>query len=154
MFRRSWLLILSFLVVLNLSTNSKAAFNGHVSIVNSVVYSADGKWALSGSWDWTMRLWDLSTHKPVRKFKDHILSVNHAVFSPDGKQVLSASAARNLVVLKRSLIWTYHGLGQQLTDLIYLECLHRSTKHSLLTKSTRSMCAYPMICMRAQRLLH
>ena len=90
MIRRSWPVILSFLAVLNFSTSSKAAFNGHVSIVNSVVYSADGKWALSGSWDWTMRLWDLSSHKSVRKFKDHALSVNHAVFSPDGKQLVTA----------------------------------------------------------------
>ena len=91
MIRRSWLLILSILAVLAHSNGGNAAFHGHVSIVNSVVFSADGKWALSGSWDWTMRLWDLSTHKSVHKFKDHSLSVNHAVFSPDGKQLMWTS---------------------------------------------------------------
>ena len=94
--KRSWILILSFVGVLTFSSVGQAAFHGHVSIVNSVVYSADGKWALSGSWDWTMQLWDLSTQKPIRKFKDHVLSVNQVSFSPDGKLALSASADATL----------------------------------------------------------
>ncbi len=41
--------------------DSRADFTGHVSIVNSVTFSADGKTALSGSWDWTMRLWEVAS---------------------------------------------------------------------------------------------
>ena len=62
----------------------RAEFSGHVSIVNSVAFSANGKTALSGSWDWTMRLWDVASQKSIRKFKAHTLSVNSATCSPDG----------------------------------------------------------------------
>ena len=43
------------------SIELRAEFSGHVSIVNSVVFSANGKTALSGSWDWTMCLWDVAS---------------------------------------------------------------------------------------------
>jgi len=102
MLRQFWTLMLAFLVVLAVPNAGNTTFNGHVSIVNSVAFSSNGNLALSGSWDWTMRLWDLSTHKPIRKFKDHTLSVNDAVFSPDSKMVLSASADATLKLWKIS----------------------------------------------------
>ena len=80
---RTFLSMFFLLVALLRTDPTRAEFSGHVSIVNSVAFSMDGKQALSGSWDWTIYLWDLLTQKPIRKYKDHILSVNHAVFSPD-----------------------------------------------------------------------
>uniref|UniRef100_A0A671QKW7 Small ribosomal subunit protein RACK1 n=1 Tax=Sinocyclocheilus anshuiensis TaxID=1608454 RepID=A0A671QKW7_9TELE len=35
---------------------------GHSHFVSDVVISSDGQFALSGSWDGTLRLWDLTTH--------------------------------------------------------------------------------------------
>jgi len=35
-------------------------FSGHNSGVNSVSFSPDGKYALSGSWDKTLKLWDMA----------------------------------------------------------------------------------------------
>ena len=39
---------------------------GHVCEVNSVCLSADDRWALSGSWDGTLRLWELATGRCAR----------------------------------------------------------------------------------------
>jgi WD40 repeat protein len=64
---------------------------GHTSEVRSVVFSSDGKQALSAGWDKVVRLWDLETGKEVRQFKGHADSVRRAVLSPDGRQILSAS---------------------------------------------------------------
>ena len=40
---------------------AKKALRGHNHFVSDVVISSDGQFALSGSWDHTLRLWDLST---------------------------------------------------------------------------------------------
>ena len=41
--------------------NPHRRLHGHSHFVSDVVMSSDGQFALSGSWDKTLRLWDLST---------------------------------------------------------------------------------------------
>jgi hypothetical protein len=57
----------------------------------SVAFSPDGKRALSGSKDKTMRLWDLETGKEVHCFETHTYAVTGVAFSADGRRALSAS---------------------------------------------------------------
>ena len=40
---------------------AQRALKGHGHFVSDVVMSVDGHYALSGSWDKTLRLWDLNT---------------------------------------------------------------------------------------------
>ena len=40
---------------------AKRALTGHSHFVSDVVISSDGMFALSGSWDKTLRLWDITT---------------------------------------------------------------------------------------------
>jgi len=66
-------------------------FEGHTDGVNSISVSPDGRWALSGSDDKTLRLWELATCQCVRTFEQHTGVVNCVAFSPDGRLALSAS---------------------------------------------------------------
>ena len=59
--------------------------------VNSVAFSPDGKYALSGSGDKTLKLWEVETGREIRSFQGHANSVNSVAFSPDGKYALSGS---------------------------------------------------------------
>ncbi len=69
---------------------------GHAGGVRAVAFSPNGMWALSGSEDQTLRLWDVATRKEVRTFVGHTEAITFALFSPNGKQVLSSSYDRTL----------------------------------------------------------
>ncbi len=64
---------------------------GHTGPVNSVCFSPNGKYALSGSNDNTLKLWDINPGKEIRTFKGHRGTVTSVCFSPDGKFALSGS---------------------------------------------------------------
>lgn len=49
--------------------------------------SSDGQFALSGSWDGTLRLWDLNTGNTTRRFVGHTKDVLSVAFSVDNRQV-------------------------------------------------------------------
>jgi len=71
-------------------------FKGHRSSVWSVSFSPDGRYVLSGSWDKTLKLWDVKTGKCIRTFKGHKHGVLSVSFSPDGRYVLSGSWDKTL----------------------------------------------------------
>jgi WD40 repeat protein len=64
---------------------------GHSGYVISIAISLDGKYALSGSKDKTLRYWDLQTGKTIKVLKGHKSSVKSVAISPDGKYALSGS---------------------------------------------------------------
>ncbi len=66
-------------------------FGGHSDAVSSVAFSPDGRSALSGSYDKTLKLWDVATGKEIRTFAGHTGWVSSVAFSPDGQTALSGS---------------------------------------------------------------
>jgi WD40 repeat protein len=62
---------------------------------NGAVYcsavSPDGRYIISGSYDHTLKLWDLETGKEVRTFRGHSNWVTSVDFSPQGNVILSGS---------------------------------------------------------------
>merc|ERR1719159_423959 len=75
---------------------ARKLLSGHSEPVACVVLSSDGQFALSGSWDKTMRLWDLNTGATVRTFKGHTKDVNSVAFSADNRQIMSGSRDRSI----------------------------------------------------------
>ena len=66
-------------------------FVGHLDEVSSVCFNTDGKFALSGSKDNTIKLWNTKTGKCIRTFIGHTKIIYTVCFSPDNKFALSAS---------------------------------------------------------------
>jgi len=69
---------------------------GHTHYVESVCFSPDGRYALSGSWDCTLRLWEVASGQEVRCFKGHTSPVISVGFSLDGRYALSGSRDQTL----------------------------------------------------------
>jgi WD40 repeat protein len=79
--------------------------------VNCVCFSPDGRFALSGSQDETLKLWDVGTGQCFRTFKWH--GANAVCFSPDGRFVLSGGYNHFL----------------KLWDVVTGQCLHTFKSH-------------------------
>ncbi|RAL41490.1 hypothetical protein DM860_010284 [Cuscuta australis] len=69
---------------------------GHSHFVQDVVLSSDGQFALSGSWDGELRLWDLQTGATARRFVGHTKDVLSVAFSVDNRQIVSASRDKTI----------------------------------------------------------
>ncbi|WP_052567882.1 protein kinase domain-containing protein [Ktedonobacter racemifer] len=71
-------------------------FQGYRHVVISVCLSANGRLALSGSNDRTMRLWDVITGDCLCTFQGHTGTVSSVCFSTDGRFALSGGYDRTL----------------------------------------------------------
>lgn len=69
---------------------------GHSHFVQDVTISSDGQFALSGSWDATLRLQDLKTGETTRSFVGHEKDVLSVAFSADNRQIVSGSRDRSI----------------------------------------------------------
>lgn len=90
----------------------KKSFVGHSHIVQDVTISVDGAYALSGSWDKTLRLWDLETGESTKRFDGHTGDVLSVSIASNLRQIVSASRDKTVKV------WNTIG-----------ECMHTLTSH-------------------------
>jgi WD40 repeat protein len=74
------------------STVEVRSFTGHTGTVHTVSLSPDGKTAISGGADGTVRLWDTNTGTEKWKGEGHIGAVLSVAFSADGSQAISGGA--------------------------------------------------------------
>lgn len=66
-------------------------FAGHVGYVYSVAISLDGAWAVTGSKDNAVRIWNMGNGKCRAMLKGHTNRVRSVAISPDGKHIFSGS---------------------------------------------------------------
>jgi WD40 repeat protein len=89
-------------------------------IVYDVAVTPGGKYAISGSWDKTLRVWDIETWECIRTLTGHTDSVFALAVTPDGKYVISASKDKTLRVWDIETwecIRTLKGYEAAVTDL-------------------------------------
>jgi guanine nucleotide-binding protein subunit beta-2-like 1 protein len=78
------------------SIRSTPPLASHSHFVQDVSISSDGQFALSGSWDGTLRLWDLQSGETTRRFVGHSKDVLSVAFSADNRQIVSGSRDKTI----------------------------------------------------------
>jgi len=71
---------------------------GHNHFISDLDLSADRQYALSSSWDGTLRLWNLKTGETRRRFAGHKRDVLSVAFSSDNRQIVSGSRDKTVKV--------------------------------------------------------
>ncbi|MDZ7993077.1 MAG: WD40 repeat domain-containing protein [Nostoc sp. EfeVER01] len=95
---------------------------GHSHIVCSLAISADGKLLVSGSWDQTIKVWQLETGELLHTLKGHRDRVYAIALSPDGKIIASGSADKTIKLWHLptgELLGTFTGHGNIVTALAF-----------------------------------
>lgn len=97
---------------------------GHGHYVQDVAVTADGSHILSGSWDGTLRLWDVKKGKSTR-FVGHTKDVLSVAFSEDNRQIVSGSRDRT-VRLWNTIGKCKHVFGEQGGHSEWVSCVRFS----------------------------
>jgi WD40 repeat protein len=71
---------------------------GHEAAVESVLFTQRGRRVLTGSYDTTVRLWDLASRRELRRLEGHQDRVGGLAVTPDGRYAASASDDATLKV--------------------------------------------------------
>ena len=99
---------------------------GHNDPISSVDISADGRRAVSGSEDLTVRVWDLETGSCLRVFGGHTKRVSSVCITFDGKYAASGSQDKTIRVWdleSGECLWTLEGhLAEVLSLCISPDC--------------------------------
>jgi len=96
-------------------------FDGHVDDVRSVALSADARWALSGSADKTLRLWQVDKGRSTKTLQGHTDCVSAVDLSADARRAVSGSWDKTL----------------KLWDLASGRCLRTFQGHTSCVNSVR-----------------
>ena len=83
--------MLIYLVAMD-SGQVQRTLTGHGNIVNSMVFSADGRRLFTASNDTTIRLYDVDSGRTLRQFRGHRDRVKAVALSPNGRLLASACA--------------------------------------------------------------
>jgi WD40 repeat protein len=118
---------------------------GHSDYIDSLAFSPDGSQLISGSYDKTVRLWNVTNGKLLKTLTGHSGHVTSVAFHPNGKQVASC-AYENTVRIWTVCEWsdrTHQLFGEEMKRLVFCLMCVRDRLEMTGTK-TRGFPRLPM----------
>ena len=90
-----------------LNHRGQRTFLGHAHRVTAVAFNPDGTRLASGSWDQTVKVWDVATGREILSLTEHTGATTSVCWSQDGNRLVSGSSDKTVRV------WDAH-TGRQL----------------------------------------
>jgi WD40 repeat protein len=89
------------------ASQSKPALTlqGHIWTIEALNFTPDGQTLISGSYDHTVKVWNLNNGKLIRTLDGHKDGVNDVVISPDGKLFFTAGGTAEPNTSKVIKVW-------------------------------------------------
>lgn len=78
-----------------------AVLTGHTAGIHRLDATSDGRWLVSGSADWTARVWDIEVLREVRQFAGHEAMVTDVATTPRGDLVATVAQDGTVVIWER-----------------------------------------------------
>jgi len=112
---------------------ARRALRGHSHFVSDVVISSDGQFALSGSWDGNLRLWEINSGRTTRRFVGHEKDVLSVAFSVDNRQIVSGSRDKTIKLWNTlgECKYTIGGEGEAEGHSEWVSCVRFSPSQSV-----------------------
>ena len=79
-------------------TEKPITLRGHAAPVQAAAISADGEILVSGSWDNTIKIWNLATNAIAKTLEGHSLRIRQVAITPDGQTLASASDDKTVML--------------------------------------------------------
>ncbi|GAA2154817.1 hypothetical protein GCM10009760_54100 [Kitasatospora kazusensis] len=104
-------------------TKPVAHLSGHTAEIECLAFGPDGRTLASGSWDKTVRVWDVATGTTITTYRGHTDQVMAVAYSPDGRTLYSGGFDKTLrcwdlhTGKPMSVTASYSGIND------YVECL-------------------------------
>lgn len=87
-------------------TKSTFTLKGHIWDIEALAFSPDGQTLISGSYDHTVKLWNLKNGKLIRTLDGHKDGVNDVIISPDGQLFFTAGGTAQPNTNKVIKVWS------------------------------------------------
>lgn len=114
----------------------RKTLTGHSHFISDLCLSQDCRFALSSSWDATLRLWDISKGTTTSRFINHTRDVLSVAFSPDNRQIASGGRDKNLKIWNIMGECKYTVDANAHTDWVTAVRFHQDTKNPIVVSAS------------------